>query len=113
MNSENGYSWKLKNADYRNAVQPLYDPQGGKKSVDADKNPTPLNCLDNNLILTYDKERSNVNSCTANRDRLVAFNKVTFDDVVTGQGLLDTHLTNVSITHLIYLDEQQVAKHVK
>gem|GEM_PF-371775 len=111
MTGTTGMSWKLKNPDIRNAVAPLYDPQGAKKSVDSGKNPTPLNCLENNLILTRIDNNDNTNSCTAVREKLTVFDKVTFEDLLNKKGLLDTNLTDVAITHHIWLDGNKIVTH--
>jgi hypothetical protein len=43
----------LKNHDTSLAIVPLFDITGAKKVTDASKTPSPLNCFDNNFLLSY------------------------------------------------------------
>jgi len=101
-----GFTWKLKKSDYRNATHPLYDPQWGKQTGDSKKNPTPQNCLENNMILTKVDDESKI-SCSAVYQKLPEFNTVTFEELVMGQKLLTASVPTV---HTIYLDGEVMAK---
>ena len=54
--------FSLNSNDLKWSVRPIFDIAWSKKLSEASKNPSPLNCLNNNLILTEDRRSSFCNT---------------------------------------------------
>lgn len=55
LSSTSGDMWALGPVNAANAIVPAYDIIGGKKILDATKNPDPRLCFENNLLLPVNK----------------------------------------------------------